>query len=190
MSGNTSSRAPSPPKSSPQETTAAAHSESSAVVRTLTHVDGPSGEARMVDVTRKAETERFARAAGTIRMRRETLDAIRANTLAKGDVLAVARVAGVMAAKRTAELVPLCHPLPLSDVQVVATIDDTLPGVRVEATTRCAGRTGVEMEAITAVSICLVTVYDMAKSVDREMSISDIHLLEKSGGRSGHWRRS
>ena len=163
---------------------------SSAVARALTHVDAQSGEARMVDVTRKPESERFARASGAIRMRAETLAAIRDNALAKGDVIAVARVAGVMAAKRTAELIPLCHPLPLTDVQVVATLDDALPGVRVEATTRCTGRTGVEMEAITAVSICLVTVYDMAKSVDREMSISDIRLLEKSGGRSGHWRRS
>lgn len=143
----------------------------------------------MVDVSAKPETERAARAAGAIRMRAETLAAIRDNALAKGDVLAVARVAGVMAAKRTAELIPLCHPLPLSDVQVALTLDESLPGVRVEATTRCTGRTGVEMEAITAVSICLVTIYDMAKAVDREMSISDIHLLEKSGGRSGHWRR-
>ena len=141
----------------------------------------------MVDVSAKPETERVARAAGAIRMRAETLAAIRDNALAKGDVLAVARVAGVMAAKRTAELIPLCHTLPLSDVQVALTLDESLPGVRVEATTRCTGRTGVE--AITAVSICLVTIYDMAKAVDREMSISDIHLLEKSGGRSGHWRR-
>ena len=144
----------------------------------------------MVDVTAKRETARVARATGAIRMRAGTLAAIRENTLAKGDVLAVARVAGVLAAKRTAELIPLCHPVPLTDVQVVLTLDEALPGVRVEATTRCTGRTGVEMEAITAVSICLVTVYDMAKSVDREMSISDICLLEKSGGRSGHWTRT
>ena len=178
--------------------------ESPAVACALTHVDAASGgfiaiavaiamsasgEARMVDVSAKPETERVARAAGAIRMRAETLAAIRDNALAKGDVLAVARVAGVMAAKRTAELIPLCHPLPLSDVQLALTLDESLPGVRVEATTRCTGRTGVEMEAITAVSICLVTIYDMAKAVDREMSISDIHLLEKSGGRSGHWRR-
>ena len=143
----------------------------------------------MVDVSAKPETERAARAAGAIRMRADTRAAIRDNALAKGDVLAVARVAGVMAAKRTAELIPLCHTLPLSDEQVALTLDESLPGVRVEATTRCTGRTGVEMEAITAVSICLVTIYDMAKAVDREMSISDIHLLEKSGGRSGHWRR-
>jgi cyclic pyranopterin phosphate synthase len=168
----------------------AAAPESPAVARALTHVDASSGEARMVDVSAKPETERLARAAGAIRMRAETLAAIRDNALAKGDVLAVARVAGVMAAKRTAELIPLCHPLPLSDVQLALTLDESLPGVRVEATTRCTGRTGVEMEAITAVSICLVTIYDMAKAVDREMSISDIHLLEKSGGRSGHWRRT
>lgn len=154
----------------------------------LTHV-GPDGEARMVDVSAKAVTERFARASGVIRMRPETLRAIRENTLAKGDVLAVARVAGILAAKRTAELVPLCHPIPLSDVQIVLSLDDALPGVRVEAVTRTTAQTGVEMEAITAVSLCLVTIYDMAKSVDRAMVISDVVLVEKAGGRSGHWRR-
>jgi cyclic pyranopterin monophosphate synthase len=156
--------------------------------RGLTHV-GADGEARMVDVSAKAETERFARARGAIRMRAATLDAIRSNALAKGDVLAVARVAGILAAKRTAELVPLCHPLPLTDVQLLLSLDDTLPGVRVEATARTTGRTGVEMEAITAVSLCLVTVYDMAKSIDREMVITDVMLVEKTGGRSGHWVR-
>ena len=153
----------------------------------LTHV-GADGEARMVDVSAKAETARMARAAGAIRMRAETLAAIRDNALAKGDVLAVAKVAGIMAAKRTAELIPLCHPLPLTDVQVTLSLDPSLPGVRVEATARTLGRTGVEMEAMTAVAVSLVTVYDMAKSHDKAMVINDIRLLEKSGGRSGHWR--
>jgi cyclic pyranopterin phosphate synthase len=121
-------------------------------------------------------------------MRPETLAAIRGNALAKGDVLTVAKVAGVLAAKRTADLIPLCHPLPLTDVQVVLTPDEGLPGLRCEATARTVGKTGVEMEAITAVAIALVTVYDMAKAIDRGMSISDIRLLEKTGGRSGHWR--
>jgi cyclic pyranopterin phosphate synthase len=157
-------------------------------VSDLTHV-GPAGEARMVDVTPKAESERFARAAGSIRMEAATLLAIRDNTLAKGDVLSVAKVAGIMAAKRTAELIPLCHPLPLSDVQVTLTLDEGLPGVRVEASARTTARTGVEMEAITAAALALITIYDMAKAADRQMVISDIMLLEKSGGRSGLWRR-
>lgn len=155
---------------------------------TLTHVDD-DGAARMVDVSAKAETHRMARATGTIRMRAETLAAIRANTLAKGDVIAVARVAGVMAAKRTAELIPLCHPLPLTDVQIEIDPDEALPGLRVTATTRTFGRTGVEIEAISAVCVSLVTVYDMAKAIDKAMLISDVCLLEKSGGRSGSWRR-
>ena len=154
----------------------------------LTHV-GPEGVARMVDVSAKPDTERYARATGAIRMRHETLSAIRDNSLAKGDVLGVARIAGIMAAKRTAELVPLCHPLPLSDVQVTLSLDDRLPGGRAEAVARTTGKTGVEMEAITAVSLCLVTIYDMAKAIDREMVITDILLVEKSGGRSGHWVR-
>ena len=154
----------------------------------LTHV-GPGGEARMVDVSAKAETERFARAAGLIRMAPATLEAILANAVAKGDVLSVARLAGIMAAKRTAELIPLCHPLPLSDVQVTIVPDLGLPGLHVEATARTVGRTGVEMEAITAVSVTLITVYDMAKALDKLMVISDIRLLEKRGGRSGSWSR-
>jgi len=157
-------------------------------VSDLTHI-GADGRARMVDVGGKPETERMARASGTIRMRPETLSAIRDNVLAKGDALAVARVAGIMAAKRTSELVPLCHPVALTDVQVEATLDEALPGVRVEAVARTTGRTGVEMEAILAVSVTLVTVYDMAKGVDKDMLISDIALLEKRGGRSGHWTR-
>jgi len=122
-------------------------------------------------------------------MRRETLDAIRANTIAKGDVLGVARVAGIMAAKRTPELIPLCHSLSLTDVSVQITLDDTLPGLRVEAAARTAAQTGVEMEAIVAVSVTLVTVYDMAKAVDKSMVIGEISLAEKVGGRSGHWVR-
>ena len=154
----------------------------------LTHV-GPAGEARMVDVSAKPETERYARAAGAIRMAPETLAAILRNDVAKGDVLSVARVAGIMAAKRTAELIPLCHPLPLSDVQVIIRPDPALPGLQVEASASTVGRTGVEMEAITAVSVTLITVYDMAKALDRRMLITDIRLLEKRGGRSGSWTR-
>jgi len=143
----------------------------------------------MVDVTAKADSDRFARASGAIRMNEATFAAIRDNHVAKGDVLGVAKIAGVMAAKRTAELIPLCHPLPLSDVQVTLTLDEALPGVRAEASTRTTGKTGVEMEAITAVAVALVTVYDMAKALDKQMTISEIVLLEKSGGRGGPWRR-
>ena len=155
--------------------------------RSLTHV-GADGAAKMVDVTAKPETERVARAAGTIRMGAATLAAIRSNTLKKGDVIAVSRVAGVMAAKRTADLIPLCHPIPLTDVQVEITPDDSLPGLRAEATVKCFGRTGVEMEAISAVCVTLITVFDMVKAVDRELVISDDRVLEKSGGRSGSWK--
>ena len=143
----------------------------------------------MVDVSAKEDTERFARATGVISMSPQALEAVRKNTVEKGDVLAVARIAGVMAAKRTAELIPLCHPLMLTDVQVVATVDDTVPGIRVESTVRSAGKTGVEMEAIVAVSVTLVTVYDMCKSLDKSMVISEICLAEKTGGRSGQWKR-
>lgn len=155
----------------------------------LSHVDR-TGQAQMVDVSGKEITERFARATGTISMSREALEAVRKNTVEKGDVLAVAKVAGIMAAKRTAELIPLCHPLPLTDVQIIATVDDTIPGVRVESAVRTAGKTGVEMEALVAVSVTLVTVYDMVKSLDRSMVISGICLAEKTGGRSGHWKRT
>ena len=144
----------------------------------------------MVDVTGKADSDRFARATGSIRMRPETASAIRGNAIAKGDVLSVAKIAGIMAAKRTAELIPLCHPLPLSDIQVALVVDEGLPGVRSEATARTTGKTGVEMEAITAVAISLVTIYDMAKAIDREMVIGEIELEEKRGGRRGDWRRS
>jgi cyclic pyranopterin phosphate synthase len=154
----------------------------------LSHVDA-EGRARMVDVTAKDETHRVAKAGGTIRMRAATLDAIRGNQVAKGDVLGVARLAGIMAAKRTAELIPLCHPLPLHDVDVELTIDGSLPGVRVVATAQTVARTGVEMEAMTAVSVALLTVYDMAKAIDREMVIGDIVLLAKTGGRSQSFTR-
>ena len=156
--------------------------------RQLTHVDA-SGEARMVDVGGKPETERSARATGSIRMRSETLGAIRANQLKKGDVIGVARIAGILAAKRTAELIPLCHPIPLTDIQVELKVDESLPGIRAEATARTTWKTGVEMEALTAVTVCLLTVYDMAKAIDREMELSDISLVEKSGGKLGHWSR-
>ena len=156
--------------------------------RDLTHL-GEDGQARMVDVSAKAETERMARATGTIRMQPQTLEAIRTNSLKKGDVLAVARVAGVMAAKKTSELIPLCHPLALTDVQIAIEIDPALPGLRVEAVTRTFGRTGVEIEAISAVCVTLITVFDMAKGVDRTLVMSDITLVEKSGGRSGHFKK-
>ena len=153
----------------------------------LTHVDA-AGEARMVDVSAKPETERYARAHGAIRMERGTLEAIMANTVAKGDVLGVSRIAGIMAAKRTADLIPLCHPLPLTDVQVTIVPDESLPGLRVEASARTIGRTGVEMEAIVAATVTLITIYDMAKSHDKSMCITDVHLVEKRGGKSGVWK--
>jgi cyclic pyranopterin phosphate synthase len=155
-------------------------------MKKLSHVDS-AGEASMVDVGGKPVTERFARATGSIRMQPDTLAAIEQNALVKGDVLGVAKIAGILAAKRTADLIPLCHPISLTDVQVTLALDNALPGVTCEATTRTTGRTGVEMEAITAVVVSLTTVYDMAKSIDRGMTIGDIRLLEKDGGRSGHW---
>ncbi len=138
----------------------------------------------MVDVSAKAETERVAIARGRVVMAPETLARIQEGQIGKGDVLGVARLAGIMAAKRTAELIPLCHPIPLSDVQVALTLDDGLPGVRVEATAKTSGRTGVEMEALTAVSVAALTVYDMCKAIDREMQISGIRLVSKTGGTS------
>jgi cyclic pyranopterin phosphate synthase len=152
----------------------------------LSHVQA-DGTFRMVDVSEKAVTVRVAVASGAIRMRAETLEALRSHTLAKGDVVPVARLAGVLAAKRTADLIPLCHPLPLSGIDVVVTFDDSLPGVRVEGSVRTTAQTGVEMEALTAVSVALLTVYDMAKAVDRTMEITGITLREKRGGRSGSW---
>jgi cyclic pyranopterin phosphate synthase len=154
----------------------------------LSHV-APDGTARMVDVGAKPDTSRMARATGSIRMSQKALDAIVRNSVAKGDVLGVARVAGIMAAKRTSELIPLCHPLPLHDVSVVLTPDPSLPGVRVEVTARTIGKTGVEMEALTGASIALLTVYDMAKALDKGMVLSDISLAAKVGGKGGDYAR-
>jgi cyclic pyranopterin phosphate synthase len=156
--------------------------------RRLTHA-GPKG-ARMVDVTDKPETVRRAVAAGRVRMRAETLALIKENRVAKGSVVEAARLAGIMAAKRTADLIPLCHPLPLSDVSVDVELQDDPPGVSVQAHATCVGKTGVEMEALTAAAVACLTVYDMCKAVDRAMVIDDIKLLEKSGGQSGDFRRS
>lgn len=154
----------------------------------LTHIDA-SGEASMVDVGDKAETVRIATAEGHIRMTAATLDLILAGNVRKGDVIGTARLAGIMAAKQTASLIPLCHPLMLSKVSVDIREDKALPGLRVEATVKLTGRTGVEMEALTAVSIACLTLYDMAKAADREMEIGGIRLTAKSGGRSGDYRR-
>ena len=150
----------------------------------LSHVD-EAGRARMVDVGGKAVTERAAEAEGFVSMRPETLALIRANSLQKGDVLAAAELAGVMAAKKTSDLIPLCHPLPLTSVRVDLEPEETPPGIRIRATAKCSGRTGVEMEALTAVSVAALTVYDMAKAVDRGMRIGEIRLRRKTGGRSG-----
>jgi cyclic pyranopterin phosphate synthase len=139
----------------------------------------------MVDVGQKPDTERVAIARGEVLMRPETLELIQAGALKKGDVLAVAQVAGVMAAKRTAELIPLCHPLPLTQVVVDLEMDDELPGIRIKATVRTIGKTGVEMEALTAVSVAALTIYDMAKAVEKTMCIQNIRLVEKHGGQSG-----
>ena len=154
----------------------------------LSHTDG-SGRARMVDISGKDASARYARAAGAIRMASSTLDAIRGNALKKGDVLSVARIAAIMAAKKTAETIPLCHPIALTDVGVEFTLDDSLPGVRVVSHARTLERTGVEMEALTAATAALLTIYDMAKGIDRGMTIVDVALLEKSGGASGDWKR-
>lgn len=150
----------------------------------LTHVDD-SGKARMVDVGGKPESERMAIARGQVRMRAETLSLIRNNGLKKGDVLTVAQVAAIQGAKRTAELIPLCHPLPLSVVEVQLDLSDELPGVLITATVKTTANTGVEMEALTAVSIAALTVYDMAKAAEKTMHIENIRLVEKRGGRSG-----
>lgn len=153
---------------------------------TLTHLDA-SGAARMVDVSGKEVTTREALAEGRVEMAAETLDLILSGNAKKGDVLGVARIAGIMAAKRTHELIPLCHPLMLSKVEVEIAPDAALPGLVVTARVRTSGQTGVEMEALTAVSVACLTIYDMAKAADRGMRIEGVRLLEKSGGRSGHW---
>lgn len=154
----------------------------------LTHLDS-EGRARMVDVGAKAETARMAIAEGCVRMRAETLELALAGDVKKGDVRAVAEIAGVMAAKKTADLIPLCHPLPLTDIQVSIEPDRALPGFRVRATAKTLGRTGVEMEALTAVSVTCLTLYDMLKAVDRSMTIEGVCVIEKSGGASGDYRR-
>jgi cyclic pyranopterin phosphate synthase len=150
----------------------------------LTHLDS-AGEARMVDVSGKAETSRVAVAEGCVVMAPGTLDHVTSGNARKGDVLGAARIAGIMAAKRTSELIPLCHPLLLSSIAVTLTPDAALPGIRVAATVKLKGQTGVEMEALTAVSVACLTVYDMVKAVDRTMRIEGIRVVEKSGGASG-----
>lgn len=152
----------------------------------LTHLDA-DGAAHMVDVGDKAVTRREATATGRIAMSAEAVAAIRAGAVRKGDVIAVARVAGIMAAKRTSDLVPLCHPLPITRVSLDLDVSDD--GVAVTATVRTDGKTGVEMEALTAVSVALLTVYDMAKAIDKAMVLNDIQVIAKSGGRSGDWQR-
>ena len=154
----------------------------------LTHVDR-TGTFHMVDVGDKPQSARTATAEGVIRMAVETFNAIRGNELAKGDVIPVARLAGIQAAKRTSDLIPLCHPLPLSGVEVQISLDEALPGCRVRGTARTTAQTGVEMEALTAVSVALLTIYDMAKAIDRTMTISEILLLEKRGGTRGEFVR-
>jgi len=153
----------------------------------LSHVD-EGGRARMVDVADKPVTRRTAIAEGRVRMSPEAFALVRDNAVAKGDVLRVAEVAGVMGGKKTGELIPLCHPLPLDAVQVECTADPTLPGVRVVATAVATGRTGVEMEALTSVAVACLTVYDMVKAVDRGMVVEGIRLREKTGGTRGDWR--
>ncbi len=153
----------------------------------LSHLDD-KGEARMVDVSAKDVTARTAIAEGFVAMALETLDLILTGNAPKGDVLATARIAGIMAAKRTSELIPLCHPLPLTQVTVDFEPSRDPPGLRVEAHAKVDGKTGVEMEALTAVSIACLTIYDMCKAVDRAMSFSGIRLIEKTGGRSGHFQ--
>ena len=155
----------------------------------LSHLD-ESGRARMVDVSDKAATARVATASGHLRCAAATLDEVRAGMSPKGSVIQTAELAGIMAAKRTAELIPLCHPLPLTKAAVTIAIDETIPGFRVEAEIRTNGVTGVEMEALTAVSVACLTLFDMLKAVDREMEIGGIAVLAKSGGKSGDWQRT
>ena len=153
----------------------------------LTHL-GASGEANMVDVGAKAETVRTAIAEGSVTMKRETLATILAGDAKKGDVIGTARIAGIMAAKKTHELIPLCHPLGLEKVSVDISPDEALPGLRVVATARVTGKTGVEMEALTAASVACLTIYDMAKAIDKAMVLTGIRLVEKTGGKSGDYR--
>ncbi|MBS9720436.1 cyclic pyranopterin monophosphate synthase MoaC [Tianweitania sp. BSSL-BM11] len=157
------------------------------MMSTLTHL-GSNGEANMVDVGSKPETERTAIAEGLVLMRPETLSIVMEGNAKKGDVIATARIAGIMAAKKTHELIPLCHPLLLNKVAVEIEADPALPGLRVTGLARVSGKTGVEMEALTAVSVACLTVYDMAKAVDRSMTITGVRVMEKSGGKSGDFR--
>jgi len=150
----------------------------------LTHLD-KIGRTRMVDVGDKPDTERIAIAGGEVVMKRTTLELIRAGNIKKGDVLTIAQIAGITAAKRASDLIPLCHPLPISYIEVVLNLDDTLPGLIITATVKTTGKTGVEMEALTAVSVAALTVYDMAKAAEKTMKIQNIRLIEKHGGRSG-----
>ena len=155
----------------------------------LTHLD-ERGRARMVDVGAKPESERVAEAEGVVRMTREAFELVAAQAVAKGDVLAIAEVAGTIGAKQTGNLIPLCHPVPLDLVQVEARLEPELPGVRITALAKTTGRTGVEMEALTAVAVACLTVYDMVKAVDRGMTIEEVRLVSKTGGTRGDWRRS
>ena len=157
--------------------------------RGLSHVDD-DGRARMVDVGAKPVTARHATAEGAIKMSKDAFALVKANRIAKGDVLRVAEIAGISGAKRTSELIPLCHPLPLDQVSVECTLDARLPGVRVRAETKVEAKTGVEMEALTACAVALLTVYDMVKAADREMEIGEVRLVEKSGGFTGEWKVS
>lgn len=157
-------------------------------MRDLSHIDD-YGKAHMVDVGDKPDTVREARARGAVVMQPSTLELIQRNALQKGDVLAVAKIAGIMAAKRTSELIPLCHPLPLTSVDLTFGLDPSVGRIDIESVARVTGKTGVEMEALTAVAAAALTVYDMCKAVDREMCITDIRLIEKQGGRSGFFHR-
>ncbi|GMR04207.1 MAG: cyclic pyranopterin monophosphate synthase MoaC [Thermodesulfobacteriota bacterium] len=154
----------------------------------LTHID-ESGKAKMVDVGAKGVTERTAVASGRVLMKKETLELIRANEIKKGDVLGVARVAGIMAAKKTPEIIPLCHPLNITSVAVEFATSDEPPAVEITATAKVSSRTGVEMEALSAVAVSALTIYDMCKAVDREMELTEIRLEKKSGGKSGDFVR-
>ncbi len=154
----------------------------------LTHFD-ERGQAHMVDVAAKAETHRVARAVGSILMQAATFAMVKQGSTKKGDVLGIARIAGIQGAKRTWELIPLCHPIPLTRVAVEFTLDESTCAIHCEATTETVGRTGVEMEALTAVQIALLTIYDMCKAVDRGMRMEGVRLVEKLGGKSGHWQQ-
>ena len=154
----------------------------------LNHFD-KNGNAVMVDVSEKAVTKRVAVAKGSIRMSRECFDKIKYQDMKKGDVLTVAQIAGVMGAKRTPDIIPMCHPILMDGINLELSLDEHRSSVEIKATVSCDGRTGVEMEALTGVSVALLTIYDMCKAMDRGMEISDIHLVEKSGGKSGHYIR-